>query len=63
MPGIYSQVGSWMDETLAGLKLLASSSSLSMSYHLSMVVLTSRFMDTTKELSRDGGKGAVETDR
>ena len=34
-----------------------------MSYHPVATVLTSKFMETTTELSRDGGKGAVKTGR
>jgi len=52
-----------MDETLAGPRLLASSSSCSMSYHPATAALISRFMETTKELSKDGGKDEVETSR
>ena len=61
--GAYSQVGSWTDKILAGQKLLASSSLHSTSYHPATAALISRFTETTKELSKDGGKGTVETGR
>ena len=61
--GACSLAGSQMVTTLAGPKPLASSSSPSLSYHLPATALTSRFMETTREWSRDGGKGVAETSK
>ena len=63
MPGIYYQVGNQTGRTSDGLKLLASNSLPSPSYHLATVVLISTFMGTTKGSSKGGGKDAVETSR
>ena len=61
LPGAYSQAGNLMGRTLAGPKLSDLSSSASLSYHPAAVALTSRFMGTTKELLKDGGKDVVKT--
>ena len=62
-PGAYSQAGNPMGGILAGPKPSDSSSSVSSSYHPAAVALTSRFMGTTKELSKDGGKDVVRTSK
>jgi len=61
--GTYSQAGNPKDETLAGQKLSDLNSLSYPSYHLAMAVLNSRFMGTTKELLRDGGKDKARTSR
>ena len=62
-PGAYFQAGSLMDEILDGPRLLDSSSSAFLSYHLAAVALTSKFMGTTRELLKDGGKDTVGTSK
>jgi hypothetical protein len=62
-PGACYQAGKLMDEILAGPRPSVSNSSPSLSYHPAATVLTSRFMETTKELLKDGGKAVVETNR
>ena len=52
-----------MGMTLGGPKPLALSSSPSSSYHPATTALTSRFTETTKGWSKDGGKGVAETSR
>jgi len=63
VPGVYSQVGNLRGKTLDGLRPLGLNFSSSPSYHLATAVLTSRFMETTTELSKDGGKGKARTSR
>ena len=58
-PGAYFQAGSPMDEISDGPKLLDSSSSPFLSCHPVAATLTSKFMGTTRESSKDGGKDAV----
>ena len=63
VPGTCYQAGKPMDKISAGLKLSDSNSSPVLSYHPAAAALTSRFTETTKEWSKDGGKVAAETDK
>jgi len=61
--GAYSQTGTQMVETLDGQKWLVLSFSPSQSSHPILAALTTRCTETTKELSKGGGKAGVEINK